>query len=155
LGPWLVSQHQNEMTEFKCQVEGNQIDEMIGFIESRLKVLPTWYTDLVLSNDLWKMRVSIVMLLHIHSTQQDFVFPIILYHILTLYQGKKVTLYNQEFESNDLLFKALGWILRDGGKSNRSKLMSFLDKYSKYMAKMTISYATEHLTPAQRKKYKK
>jgi 3-methyladenine DNA glycosylase AlkD len=157
LGPWLLSQSVEELTSFADTWNfetPTSLEEMSATLEEKFKSLPEWYTNLVYSQDLWEIRISIVGLLGIHKLHQDFVYCILLYHILTLYNGKTVKLYHVDFQSKDLLYKALGWVIRDSGKVNRTKMVRFLDLYHKYMARVTISYSTEHLSPSQKQKYK-
>jgi 3-methyladenine DNA glycosylase AlkD len=157
LGNWLLSQHKKDLESFSNTwiVEPSmQLEEIIVALEEPIRSLPDWYTDLVYSQDLWEIRISIVSLLGIHKLHQDFVYTILLYHILTLYKGKAVKLYKNDFESKDLLYKAIGWVIRDSGKVNRTKMIRFLDLFHKYMARVTVSYSTEHLNASQKQKYK-
>lgn len=57
---------------------------------------------------------------------------------------------------HDLIHKAVGWMLREMGKLvYRSLLIDFLDQYAKTMPSVMRSYAIEHLSIHERKKYKK
>lgn len=55
--------------------------------------------------------------------------------------------------SNDLIHKALGWMLREVGKYEESALTQFLDRYTPYLPRTTLRYALERLTPEQRRHY--
>lgn len=56
---------------------------------------------------------------------------------------------------HDLMRKAVGWMLREVGKRvSRSLLIDFLDKHVCQMSSITLSYATEHLSPDERLYYR-
>ncbi|KAJ3271396.1 hypothetical protein HDV01_006683 [Terramyces sp. JEL0728] len=115
-----------------------------------IKELPEWYQKLLFSKDLWEMRISIVLLLSCKD-HPDFCFNILNY----CSSRKEIYLYGQEFKDHDLIHKAIGWLIRDTGKLNRSKMIEFLDLFAKHLHPTTISYSTEHLNPTQKTKYKK
>jgi 3-methyladenine DNA glycosylase AlkD len=55
----------------------------------------------------------------------------------------------------DLIQKAVGWMLRDVGKRvDRDVLTGFLDRHAASMGRTALSYATEHLTPEERARYR-
>lgn len=56
----------------------------------------------------------------------------------------------------DLIQKALGWMLREVGKRiDRDLLVGFLDEHAAGMGRTALSYATEHLDPAERARLRK
>ncbi|MCD2441107.1 DNA alkylation repair protein [Agromyces sp. SYSU K20354] len=58
-------------------------------------------------------------------------------------------------DREDLMHKAVGWMLRELGKRvARGALTGFLDEYAPRMPRTMLSYATEHLTPAERAAYR-
>ncbi|MET7771472.1 DNA alkylation repair protein [Nocardia sp. NPDC005366] len=58
-------------------------------------------------------------------------------------------------DRRDLIQKALGWMLREVGKRiDRDLLTGFLDSHAAVMGRTALSYATEHLDPAQRAAYR-
>jgi 3-methyladenine DNA glycosylase AlkD len=58
-------------------------------------------------------------------------------------------------DREDLMQKAVGWMLREVGKRvDPALLLGFLDEYAGRMPRTMLSYATEHLTPEERVAYR-
>jgi 3-methyladenine DNA glycosylase AlkD len=58
-------------------------------------------------------------------------------------------------DREDLMHKAVGWMLREIGKRvSREKLTAFLDAHAAAMPRTMLSYATEHLEPSERARYR-
>ncbi|MEV0359339.1 DNA alkylation repair protein [Nocardia sp. NPDC050697] len=58
-------------------------------------------------------------------------------------------------DRRDLLQKAAGWMLREVGKRvDRAVLTAFLDTHAAAMGRTALSYATEHLDPVERARYR-
>ncbi|MDQ5850692.1 MAG: DNA alkylation repair protein [Chloroflexota bacterium] len=57
------------------------------------------------------------------------------------------------YDPHDLVQKAVGGWVREAGKRNPEKLLSFLDTYAPTMPRTILRYAIEHLDPAQREHY--
>lgn len=58
-------------------------------------------------------------------------------------------------DRRDLIQKALGWMLREVGKRVDERLLTgFLDKHAADMGRTALSYATERLDPALRRRYR-
>ena len=54
-------------------------------------------------------------------------------------------------DKHDLIQKAVGWMLREVGKRvDPELLLGFLRAHAPQMSRVTLSYATEHLAPADR-----
>ncbi len=56
-------------------------------------------------------------------------------------------------DEHDLIHKATGGWLREAGKKDRQRLLSFLDKHAATMPRTALRYATEHLDKEQRDHY--
>lgn len=55
--------------------------------------------------------------------------------------------------SHDLIHKAAGWMLREAGKKNKTRLKDFLDKFASSMPRTMLRYSIEKFEPAERKHY--
>jgi 3-methyladenine DNA glycosylase AlkD len=53
----------------------------------------------------------------------------------------------------DLIHKAVGWMLREVGKKVQSVLEGFLKRYGTVMPRTMLRYAIERFTPDQRRAY--
>jgi 3-methyladenine DNA glycosylase AlkD len=56
-------------------------------------------------------------------------------------------------DDQDLIHKATGCALREGGKKDRPQLLSFLDKHAATMPRIALRYAIEHFDKKQRDHY--
>jgi 3-methyladenine DNA glycosylase AlkD len=56
-------------------------------------------------------------------------------------------------DEHDLVQKAYGGLLREAGKRDRPRLLSFLDRHAATMPRVALRYAIEHLDAEQRDHY--
>ncbi|NCU43331.1 DNA alkylation repair protein, partial [Candidatus Falkowbacteria bacterium] len=56
-------------------------------------------------------------------------------------------------DSEDLIAKASGWMLREVGKRDNKVLLEFLNNYAGQMPRIMLRYAIERLPEAKRQKY--
>jgi hypothetical protein len=56
-------------------------------------------------------------------------------------------------DDQDLIHKAAGGLLREGGKRDRPRLVDFLDLHAATMPRTLLRYAIEHLAPEDRAHY--
>lgn len=111
------------------------------------KILGAWLIDkprdilysLAKSESIWERRISIISTFSFIN-EGDLADAVALAKILI----------NDE---HDLIHKACGWVLREVGKKNNDKLISFLDKYYLKMPRTMLRYAIEKLPETQRKHY--
>lgn len=58
-------------------------------------------------------------------------------------------------DSEPLMRKAVGWVLRECGKKDRSRLEAFLTEHINDISAITLSYAIEKFTPNERAAWRK
>jgi len=94
---------------------------------------------LVRSRNLWERRIGVMSTFHFIK-REDFSDTLAISELL---------LYDQE----DLIHKAVGWMLREVGKRNRNDEERFLVKYYKEMPRTMLRYAIEKLPERERLAY--
>ena len=95
--------------------------------------------ELAESNRIWDRRMAIVSTLHFirHG------------HLSDTLKLAKLLLNDQE----DLIHKAVGWVLRELGKKNLLLLKKFLNKHHQKMPRTMLRYAIERFSPDERHQY--
>lgn len=96
--------------------------------------------ELAASQSLWERRIAIVATWYfIRKSDLDWTFKI-----------AKLLLN----DSHDLIHKAVGWMLREAGKKDEARLISFLCEYAHQMPKIMQRYAMEKLSSYNKLKIK-
>jgi len=97
--------------------------------------------SLAKSESLWERRISIMTTFHF-IREGDFLTSIDLAEMLLS-------------DEEDLIHKAVGWMLREVGNRNRSAEEKFLKKYYRNMPRVMLRYAIEKFPEPLRKSYLK
>lgn len=94
---------------------------------------------LAASGDIWERRIAIVSTWQlIRAGQLDLTFE-----IAEMLLGDK----------QDLIHKAVGWMLREAGKRNELRLREFLQQHKSAMPRTALRYAIEHFSPSDRARF--
>ena len=91
------------------------------------------------SDSVWDRRISI--LAHMHELRQG--------------KTKRYLRFAERFlhDEHDLIHKAVGWLLREAGKSDPAGLRAFLEKHAAKMPRTMLRYAIERLLEPERKRF--
>ena len=95
--------------------------------------------QLARSASLWERRIAIIATFH--WIKQDIFDPTL--HLAQLLLD----------DSEDLIHKAVGWMLREVGKRDRSREETFLREHYQVMPRTMLRYALEHFPAARRQRY--
>ncbi|MDQ3159221.1 MAG: DNA alkylation repair protein [bacterium] len=95
--------------------------------------------ELAKSSNLWERRVSII------STWQF----IRVSDLEDTWKISKILLHDKE----DLIHKAVGWMLREAGKRDEERLKEFLDDHAHEMPRTMLRYSLEKLHEQDKKHY--
>jgi 3-methyladenine DNA glycosylase AlkD len=96
--------------------------------------------ELAASQNLWERRIAIVSTWYfIRKSDLEWTFRI-----------AKLLLN----DSHDLIHKAVGWMLREAGKKDEARLISFLSDHAHQMPKTMLRYAIERLSKEQKESIK-
>jgi 3-methyladenine DNA glycosylase AlkD len=91
------------------------------------------------SENLWSRRIAIVSTwFFIRQNELEWTFKI-----------AKILLHDKQ----DLIHKAVGWMLREAGKKDQNQLITFLDQYAHQMPRTMLRYSIEKFPEPQRKAY--
>lgn len=104
-----------------------------------LQKVPSLLINLAKSEMLWERRIAVL---------STFAF-IRAGEFLPTLKLAKILLYDQE----DLIHKAVGWLLREVGKRDEKSLINFLDQYTLQMPRTMLRYAIEKLPENKRQFY--
>jgi len=97
--------------------------------------------DLIKSRNMWKRRVGIIATLQFIKTGE----------IKSTLQLSKKLLSDEE----DLMHKAIGWMLRESWKKDSEAVENFLVENYENLPRTTLRYAIERLEESKRKKFLK
>ena len=114
-------------------------EHIVGAYLRRIKKQPIY--DLANSEILWERRISIISTFHFIKNN-EFVDSLKISEIL---------LHDEE----DLIHKAVGWMLREIGKRDIEAEEGFLRKYCNEMPRTMLRYAIEKFPEEKRKRYLK
>lgn len=92
--------------------------------------------DMIKTHDLWNTRIAILATFYFIKNE-DYKDIIKMSEILI-------------DDKRDLIHKALGWMLREVGKRDKTTLVKFLEKYSKKMPRTMLRYSIEKLSDEQK-----
>lgn len=109
---------------------------MVAHSEERAKLY-----KLVKSKNLWERRISIIATFAFIQ-EKDFTDTLKISELLLR-------------DKEDLMHKAVGWMLREIGKRDRTVLVKFLQTFKAKMPRTALRYAIEHFPPEIRKSYLK
>lgn len=104
-----------------------------------LKRHPRLLYKLLVSRRLWDRRIAVLATFHF-IRQKQFTH--------TLRMAEKL-LQDKE----DLMHKAVGWMLREIGKRDEKVLRTFLNRHASKMPRTMLRYAIERLSLSQRRRY--
>jgi 3-methyladenine DNA glycosylase AlkD len=129
---WLAAGHLDNWASVDSMA-GNVVSPLLERFPELVNELTGWST----SSNLWVRRMSIVPLVPFarHGTYLD-----------ESYRTVAALLGDRE----DLMHKAMGWLLREAGKTDAARLEAFLMRHGAAVPRTTLRYAIERF-PAERR----
>ncbi len=112
---------------------------VVGAFLERRPEKQTVLKKLALSSDLWHRRVAMIATYH-DIRKKNFKAALAVAEILVN-------------DSEDLIHKAVGWMLREMGKRDLKPECDFLDRHATTMPRTMLRYAIEKFPEKQRKAY--
>jgi 3-methyladenine DNA glycosylase AlkD len=91
------------------------------------------------SKDLWERRIAIIATWYF-IRKNEYAWTVKIATLLL-------------HDTHDLIHKAVGWMLREAGKSDQAVLIKFLEQHAQIMPRTMLRYAIEKLPEEQRKDY--
>lgn len=91
------------------------------------------------SSNIWERRMAVVATMTLIKNNQ----------FSEIFKLSRMLIDDKE----DLIHKALGWMLRELGKKDRKSLEAFLDAYADKLARTTLRYAIEKFPEKKRRYY--
>jgi 3-methyladenine DNA glycosylase AlkD len=138
LGHYLYHHHEEKQLPTSKQTGEVHVENILALKKETLAKKGTCILyELSMSSCLWYRRVGIVASLY-HVTQNSFTLPVQLSRLLC-------------HDEEDIVCKAVGWILKEMGKRNESRLKDWLDKHWQECHPTVVRVAVEKLK--NRKKY--
>lgn len=105
----------------------------------KINVIYKILNKLITSKNIWSRRIAILSTFTF-IRHGDFQIPLQIFNKLIK-------------DKEDLIHKAVGWMLREIGKRDLKKEIEFLDTYYKIMPRTMLRYAIEKLDKKMKKKY--
>lgn len=130
--------HTNQINNWDL-VDTSARDIVGGYVYQHQELLPVLDT-LAASDLLWERRIAIISTYYfLMKGEPDLTIKL-----------SKTLLHDNE----DLMHKAVGWMLREMGKRcDRQLLTNFLNQHAHEMPRTMLRYAIEHLDESTRRKY--
>lgn len=91
------------------------------------------------SKSLWERRIAVISTLYFISKGE----------LSDTFKISKILLADR----HDLIHKAVGWMLREAGKQDKTKLVKFLEENRLKMPRTMLRYSIEKFSPVERKRY--
>lgn len=115
-------------------------DKIVGaYLFSRPRKERIFLYDLIASDSLWERRIAMVSSLWFTRHNNTSLAFSLAAKLLS--------------DTEDLMQKAAGWMLREAGRVSREELVVFLGKYAGAMPRTMLRYALEHFPEKERKQW--